>query len=138
MPTTVSTLEHLVRPQANVQALVASLASPRRWHGNHFNPCFNSLVFQEESKLIKCPGVRTSTLCLISGLSVGSVADTCQVFNGNNSFLRLGLVNNGSADSVVKPRLKPLLFPRQPFEQLPTSPPTATCAWERRVSEPKI
>ncbi len=129
MPTAVCTLKHLGRPTANMQTLVASPTGVLRRHGNHFNPCLDSLVFKEESKLMKRPTVGASTLCFTPGLSVGSVAYTSQVLNCNNRTLGLGLVNNSSTDIVVKPRLKPLLFPRQPFQQLTTSTPTATCAF---------
>ena len=129
MPRAIATFKCFVRPQANVQALVAGLTRVLRWHGNYLNSSLDSLVLQKESKLKKCPTVGTSPLCSASGLSVGSVAYTSQILNGNNCFLRLSLLDDGSADIVVEPRLKSLFLPRQPFQQLATSTPTTTCAF---------
>ena len=129
MPTAVAALKCLVRPQTNVQTLFAGLTGILRRYGNHLNPCFDSLVLQEESKLVKCPRIGASTLRLVSGLSVGSFTDASQVLNRNKGILRLGLVDDSSADIVVEPRLKFLFFPRQPFQQLATSTPTASCAF---------
>ena len=129
MPRAIATFKCFVRPQANVQALVAGLTRVLRWHGNYLNSSLDSLVLQKESKLIERPAIGASPVCLTSGLSVCCVSNASQLLNGNNRFLRLGLVDDGSADIVVKPRLKSLLFPRQPFQQLATSTPTATCAF---------
>ena len=129
MPTAVTALKYLVRSQANVQTLFAGLTCVLRRYGYNLNPCLDSFVLQKESKLVKCPRVGASTLCFVSGLSVGSVSNSSQVLNRNNRFLRLGLVDDGSTDIVVKPRLKPLFFPRQPFQQPTTSPSTASCAF---------
>ena len=131
MPVTtlVGTSKSLSRPQANVQTLVAGLTCVPRGDGDHFNTRLNALVFKKLSKLIKSPRVGLSTLCLTSRLLIGSVSDASQVFNSNETTRLQCILNDRSTDCVVQPRLISSLASRQPFQDIPNSPSSRSCAF---------
>jgi hypothetical protein len=80
MPTTVTTFETLIRPQPNMQTLVAGLACVGRWYCNHLNSFFDAFVLKEGAQLIKRPRIRPPTLNLVSGFLVGAFSNPGQVF----------------------------------------------------------
>lgn len=127
--TLVSTPKPLSRPQTNVQTLVASLACVARGNGYHFNTRLNTLVFKKLPKLIECPRVGASTLGFVSRLLKSSISDASQVLNSNKAAGLQGILNDCSTYCVVQPRLISSLTSRQPFQDIPNSSSSSSCAF---------
>jgi hypothetical protein len=85
MPSTVRTAKLLIRPKANVQALMTGLARISGIHLNDRNTLSDSLVLKEMTELVKSPTIRATALSLIASGTVGSFSDSGQVLNGYNT-----------------------------------------------------
>ncbi|QFS43682.1 hypothetical protein GXM_01155 [Nostoc sphaeroides CCNUC1] len=133
MPFAVTTLEAFIRPQPNVQTLVAGLACICWRHCNHLNSFFDTLVLKEASQLIKRPRIRPSALNFTSRLSISALSNPSQVFNSDNRFGVFGLLNNRNADLMVEPLLKSSLTPRQPLQNLPRTTASRPCAYDMTI-----
>lgn len=66
MPTAIRTTELFVRPQTNMQALMASLTCIGRINNNDRNPVTNPFVFKELTQLVECPTIRTSSFRFVA------------------------------------------------------------------------
>ena len=128
MPSTMPTLKLFVRPQPDVQTLVAGLRGVGRIHQNNLNAFFDAFVFKELTQLIERPTIRPSPFSLASGLLIRPISDARQILNCNDGIELFGFLDDGCADGKVQPLLKASLSARQPFQDLPTSTPTRSCA----------
>lgn len=129
MPATITTFKTFIRPQPNVQTLMAGLASIRWWHCDYLNSFLNTFVLKEGTQLIKRPKIRPPTLNLVSRLLVGPFPNPGQIFNSNNRICCQGELNNTVADLMVEPLLKSSLTPRQPLQNLPCPTASRPCAF---------
>lgn len=126
MPRTATTLERFIRPQANVQALIASLTCPGCGNCQNFNSKLNSFVFKELSQLVERPIVRSPSLSLISGFFISPFADASQVFNGDSRIIAQGIPNNRSTDSVVSAKIGICVLARTAVSERVSRP---SCLW---------
>ncbi len=127
--TIICTFKAFARPQSNMETTMASLTAVPWWHCQNFNSVNQAFVSKKSTQLIKCPIIRTSPFSLISWLLISSSSNTCQVFNTDQAIRLFGIENNSFANDMVNMALKSSLFPRQPFQQLPTSTSTTARAF---------
>jgi hypothetical protein len=124
-----------------MQALMAGLAGVPRGDGYYCNTRLNTLVFKKLSKLIECPRVRASTLCFVARLLIGSIPDATQILNSDKATRVHGILNDGSTNCVVQPRLISSLASRQPFPDTSNSSSSSSCAFRdfclERSSNPR-
>ena len=103
MPTAarIRTLESFSASQPDVHTSMTGLrtVSWRNW--DYFNSLDRSFVFEKSTKLIECPGVRASALRLASGLLIGSIPNTSQIFDSHEAIRFFGIENYGFADDMV-------------------------------------
>ena len=125
---TIRTFESFPASQTKVHTFMTGLRTVSWRNRQYFDPVNQSLVFEESTKLIKCPRIRASSFSLCSGLGIGSFSDASQIFNSNNAIRLFGTQNYGFADDMINMALKSFLPPRQPFQQLSASSATTACA----------
>ncbi len=91
------------------------------WNNISFNSLSNSFVLDKLSKLKKCPRVRASSFSLSSWLLISIFSNASKIFKCNDAVSLKCISYYCLADDMVDMTLKPSLFPRQQFQQLPTS-----------------
>ena len=127
MPTTVTAFEDFLRPQTNVQTLMASLTGIRGWYSYHLNARLNTFVFQECTQLVERPITQAPAFSLISRFKVCPFTNTRQLFHCNSCIGVNGISNDSSTNCMVKPSLISFFPSRQPFQRSPTSFASSSC-----------
>lgn len=117
MKPAIATLKPFTTPVANVQAVVASLASVGRINGYQLDTRLQAFVFQKLTQLIERPTIGSPTLGLVSGLLVGSIADARQIFDGDSRISFHRPSDNCCTNCMVLPGLKSTFFAGQPFQE---------------------
>jgi hypothetical protein len=112
---TISTFERFPRAQPNMETAIAGLARVLWRYRQNLNTMLDSFVFEKRTKLIETPVIAESSFSLTPWLSIGSISDAYQIFDGNKRIAFKCLANDGFADVVVNPRLKSSLSHRQQF-----------------------
>jgi hypothetical protein len=117
------------RNWVNMKAVMTGLARVSGVYQYEFHAMFYRFIRQELSELVERPTIPQSLILFRLWQSVRSLPNSREVFDSDSFVAFFRLLYQAIRDDMIRVGLKASLFPRQPFQKLPTSTPRASCAF---------